>query len=167
MPLPSPKSDNGFGSRSLLYLVAETGWGLLPSGFCTAHNWGWLAKGAEAMRLADIVQRGWEAVGAGDFDALVADYTDDMVFIMPGQDNRLEGRAAFRAALDKLGEILPPGFEITGLRQIEGDGEVVSIVGWQSDKVAESMLTVLFRFKGDKVFEERWFIDTEQWKGAF
>jgi hypothetical protein len=28
------------------------------------------------MNLADIVQRGWDAVGAGDFDALVADYMD-------------------------------------------------------------------------------------------
>jgi len=27
------------------------------------------------MSLVDIVQRGWEAVGAGDFDTLVADYT--------------------------------------------------------------------------------------------
>jgi len=26
---------------------------------------------------------------------------------------------------------------------------------------------VLFRFSGDKIFEERWFVDTEQWKGAF
>ena len=25
---------------------------------------------------ADIVQRGWEAVGRGDWDALVADYTE-------------------------------------------------------------------------------------------
>jgi len=119
------------------------------------------------MSLADIVQRGWEAVGAGDFDALVADYVEDMTFIMPGQTNVLEGRQAFRAALDGLGDILPPGFEITGLRQIEGDGEVVSILEWKSAKVSASQLSVLFKFRGDKVYEERWFIDTEQWKGAF
>ena len=41
------------------------------------------------MSLADIVQRGWEAVGAGDFDTLVADYVEDMVFIMPGQTDVL------------------------------------------------------------------------------
>lgn len=64
------------------------------------------------MSLSDIVQRGWEAVGAGDFDTLVEDYVEDMIFIMPGQSNVLEGRQAFRAALDGLGEILPPGFEI-------------------------------------------------------
>lgn len=119
------------------------------------------------MSLADIVQRGWDAVGAGDFDTLVADYAEDMQFIMPGQTNVLDGRRAFRAALDKLGEILPPGFAITGLRQIEGEKEVVSIVEWKSAKVAGSQLSVLFRFKGDKIYEERWFIDTEQWKSAF
>ncbi|RTR37918.1 nuclear transport factor 2 family protein [Shewanella canadensis] len=119
------------------------------------------------MSLANIVQGGWEAVGAGDFDTLVADYLEEMAFIMPGQADVLEGRQAFRSALDGLGEILPPGFEITGLRQIEGEGEVVSIVEWKSDKVAGSQLSVLFKFEGDKIYEERWFVDTEQWKSAF
>lgn len=119
------------------------------------------------MSLADIVQRGWNAVGVGDFDTLVADYVEGMTFIMPGQTDVLEGRQVFRAALDGLGEILPPGFEIKGLRQIEGENEVVSIVEWKSEKVTDSQLSVLFKFKGDKIYEERWFIDTEQWKNAF
>ncbi|MBI1370406.1 MAG: nuclear transport factor 2 family protein [Planctomycetes bacterium] len=119
------------------------------------------------MSLADIVQRGWNAVGAGDFDALAADYVADMKFIMPGQGNVLEGRAAFRAALDQLATILPPKFQITGLRQLEGENEVVSIVEWKSQKIAASQLSVLFKFRGDKICEERWFIDTEQWKSAF
>jgi hypothetical protein len=62
---------------------------------------------------------------------------------------------------------LPPGFEITGLRNIEDGSEVVSIVDWKSEKVPSSQLSVLFRFADDKVYEERWFIDTEQWKSAF
>lgn len=119
------------------------------------------------MTLANIVQRGWEAVGTADFDTLVADYVEDMVFIMPGQANVLEGRQTFREALNGLGEILPPGFEITALRQVEGENEVVSIIEWKSDKITDSQLTVLFKFKGDKIYEERWFIDTEQWKSAF
>ena len=119
------------------------------------------------MSLVNIVQRGWDAVGTGDFDTLVADYVEDMAFIMPGQADLLEGRQAFRAALDGLGDILPPGFEITGLRQIEGEDEVVSIVEWKSEKVAGSHLSVLFKFNGDKIYEERWFVDTEQWKSAF
>jgi len=44
------------------------------------------------MSLADIVQRGWEAVGAGDFDTLVTDYVEGMTFIMPGQADVLDGR---------------------------------------------------------------------------
>lgn len=119
------------------------------------------------MSLSKIVQRGWEAVGNGAFDTLVADYVEDMTFIMPGQSDVLKGRQAFRTALDGLGDILPPGFEITGLRQLEGENEVVSILEWKSEKIEGSQLSVLFKFEGDKINEERWFIDTEQWKRAF
>ena len=93
------------------------------------------------MKLAAIVKRGWDAVGAGDFDTLVADYVEDMTFIMPGQTNVLKGRQAFRKALNGLGQILPPGFQIKGLRQIEGANEVVSIVEWKSEKVADPPVT--------------------------
>ncbi len=72
-----------------------------------------------------------------------------------------------RAAAGSLGSILPPGFRITGLRQIEGPGEVVSIVEWKSTKVSGSQLAVLFKFTGDKTQEERWFSATAQWRGAF
>ena len=54
------------------------------------------------MSLSDIVQRGWDAVGAGDFDTLVADYVVDMRFIMPGQADIIKGRQAFRSALNGL-----------------------------------------------------------------
>ena len=126
------------------------------------------AQTQTAVSDIEIVQRGWEAVGRGDWDTLVADYTTDMIFIMPGQDDVLTGKAAFRDVLNNLGAALPPGFDITGMRQIGGDGEVVSIVEWKSDKVPEgSQLAVLFKLTGSKVYEERWFIDTEQWKAAF
>jgi len=120
------------------------------------------------LATADIVQRGWDAVARGDWEALISDYTPDMVFVMPGQNDVLEGRAAFRSALDVLGTLLPPGFAITSIRQIGDADEVVSILDWKCDKVPDgSQLSVLFRFAGDKVCEERWFIDTEQWKAAF
>ncbi len=117
---------------------------------------------------AEIVQRGWEAVARGDWDTLIADYTEDMIFVMPGQNDVLKGPAAFRQALENLGTVLPPGFDITAIRQIGDNGEVVSILEWKSDKVPEgSQLAVLFKLRAGKVFEERWFIDTEQWKAAF
>jgi hypothetical protein len=78
----------------------------------------------------------------------VEDYVENMVFIMPGQDNVLEGRQPFRQALDGLGEILPSGFEIIGFRQLEGESEVVSILEWKSEKISSSQLTVLFKFEG-------------------
>ncbi len=117
---------------------------------------------------AEVVNRGWDAVGRGDWDTLIADYTEGMIFVMPGQNDVLEGTAAFRNALENLGAALPPGFEIISIRQIGDTGEVVSIVEWKSDKVpAGSQLAVLFRLSDGKVYEERWFVDTEQWKAAF
>lgn len=120
------------------------------------------------VSTADIVARGWDAVGRGDWDTLTADYTEDMIFVMPGQTDVLSGKPGFRSALENLGAALPAGFAITGLRQI-GDGpEVVSILDWTCDRIPEgSQLAVLFRFKGALVAEERWFVDTEQWKAAF
>ena len=43
------------------------------------------------LNLVNIVQRGWEAVGTGDFDTLVAVYIEDIKFIMFGQTNVLGG----------------------------------------------------------------------------
>ncbi len=117
---------------------------------------------------AEVVKRGWEAVARGDWDTLLADYVDDMIFVMPGQNDVLEGKTAFRNALDNLGSALPPGFEITSIREIGDTDEVVSVVNWESSKIPSgSQLAVLFRFTSGKVQEERWFIDTEQWKAAF
>ncbi len=122
----------------------------------------------DRVNSAEIVRRGWETVARGDWDTLVADYTEDMVFVMPGQNDLLKGKSAFRKVLDNLGAALPVGFSIDSIRQIGDGDEVVSIVEWKSEKVPEgSQLGVLFRFSGGKIAEERWFIDTEQWKAAF
>lgn len=117
---------------------------------------------------AEIVESGWGAVARGDWDTLIADYTENMIFAMPGQNDVLTGKGAFRDALNNLGSALPPGFEITSIRQIGETAEVVSIVEWTSDNVPEgSQLAVLFKFADAKIYEERWFVDTEQWKAAF
>ena len=118
------------------------------------------------MTLTEIVQRGWDAFGAGDIDTLVADYTEDVIFVMPSQTDIHKGISDFRTAIENMGPALPPGFEVINLRHIEDDAEVVTICNWKSDKVVESQLAALFRFRGDKIFEERWFVDTEQWTGA-
>ena len=116
------------------------------------------------MTLAEIVQHGWDAFASGDLDSLLADYTEDVIFVMPGQANVFNGIDEFRAALENV--VLPSGFEVANLRHIEDDGEVVTICAWTSDQVETSQLAALFRFRGDKIYEERWFVDTEQWKNA-
>jgi len=115
------------------------------------------------------LQDGWDALGKGEFDRLAATYAEDMIFVLPGQNDVLHGRAAFRSALDGIGEALPPGFDITELRYCPGDDEVVNVVKWTSTKIPEgTQSAILFVFNSaGKITEERWFVDTEQWKAAF
>ena len=54
-------------------------------------------------------------------------YTEDMIFIMPGQTDLIEGIPGIRAAVENLNAAVPAGFEITGLRHIEGENEVLTI----------------------------------------
>ena len=108
-------------------------------------------------------------LGAGDMDGLAAFYAPDMVFVLPGQDDVLNGRDAFRAALDNIGAALPPGFDIKAMRYCVGENEVANVVEWSSTKLpGGSQSVVLFKFDdAGQITEERWFVDTEQWKAAF
>ncbi len=117
----------------------------------------------------ESLEAAWEALGRGDWDAVATAYTDDMIFVLPGQDDVLRGKPAFRAALENLAAALPPGFEITDLRYFVDDHEIVNIVEWKSDQIpGGTQSAVLWKFNdGGKVTEERWYVDTEQWKAAF
>jgi hypothetical protein len=117
----------------------------------------------------ETVTKGWGYVAEGKWDALVADYHEGMKFVMPGQNDVLEGVGNFRSALDKFGEVVPPGFEILGMEHFESDAQnVVSVVNWKCDKISDgSWFSIVFKFRGAKIEEERWFVDTEQWKAAF
>jgi ketosteroid isomerase-like protein len=119
--------------------------------------------------MVETVAQGWALLGAGDFDGLAACYAPDMVFVLPGQDDVLEGRDGFRAALDNIGAALPPGFDIKALRYCAGENEVANVVEWTSTKLPDgSQSVVLFKFDdAGQITEERWFVDTEQWKAAF
>ena len=119
----------------------------------------------------DTLKAAWDALGQGDWDTLAAFYSDDMIFVIPGQRDILKGRSAFRAALENISEALPPGFEITDLRYFAGDGygEIVNVVEWKSAKIPEgSQSAILWKFNAPgEIVEERWYVDTEQWKAAF
>jgi len=118
-----------------------------------------------------ILRAAWAALGRHDWDAVAASYSDDMVFVLPGQADVLRGKAAFRSALAKIGEALPPGFEITDLRYFSGErpGEVMNLVEWKSAKLRDgTQSAILWKFNdAHEITEERWFVDTEQWKAAF
>ena len=57
---------------------------------------------AHAKQLEDL-KAGWAALAAGEMDKLASFYAEDMIFVLPGQDDVLAGRTAFRAALDGIG----------------------------------------------------------------
>ncbi len=123
---------------------------------------------ANAKQVEDL-KAGWAALAAGDMDKLASFYAEDMIFILPGQEDVLEGRSAFRKALDSIGEALPPGFDIKDLRYCPGDNEIVNVLEFTAEKLPNgSQCAVLFKFNSDGLItEERWFVDTEQWKAAF
>ena len=119
----------------------------------------------------EVLRAAWDALGRGDWDALAACYSDDMIFVIPGQNDVLRGRSEFRSALENIGDALPPGFAITDLRYFsgEGDGEVVNVVEWASEKIPDgTQSAILWKFNAaGEITEERWYVDTEQWKAAF
>ena len=120
------------------------------------------------MSNAAMIADGWGLVAKGDWDTLINDYTSDAILVMPGQNDVTSGAPAIHAALTNLGAVVPPGFAVTGVRNIGDGDEVVSVVDWKCDKIPDgTQSTVLFRMTGGKIFEERWFMDTEQWKAAF
>lgn len=117
----------------------------------------------------EILKAAWDAIGRADWDAVAAPYADDMIFVLPGQSDVLRGKSAFRSALDSFDQAVPPGFEITDLRYFVGDDEIVNIVEWKSEKISDgTQSAILFKFnENSQITEERWYVDTEQWKAAF
>ncbi len=108
-------------------------------------------------RNVETLKKGWADLGEGKWDALASAYSEDMIFVLPGQMDVLEGRQNFRSALDNLGAALPPGFDITDLRYCVGENEVTNIVEWKSDKIPDgTQSAILFKFNAEgRITEER------------
>ena len=123
------------------------------------------------VKNIEVLRAAWDALGQGDWDALAAYYSNDMIFVIPGQNDVLRGRSEFSSALENIGDALPPGFDITDLRYFSGenDGEVVNVVEWTSSKIPDgTQSAILWKFNAaGEITEERWYVDTEQWKAAF
>ncbi len=117
----------------------------------------------------ESLKAAWEAVARADWDAVAAAFAEEMIFVLPGQTDVIRGRDAFRAALEGFDKVVPPGFEIVELRYCLGDDEITNILEWKSDKLpGGSQSAILFKFdKQGMITEERWYVDTEQWKAGF
>ncbi len=114
------------------------------------------------------LENAWGHLAEGNFDELAALYAEEMIFVLPGQENVLKGRMAFRSALDQIGAALPQGFEIDAIEYFEGNDSIFNLVSWHSEKLpAGSQSAIHWRFdENGGITEERWFVDTEQWKTA-
>ena len=88
-----------------------------------------------SSKMEETVRHAWDLLGEGKFDELASLYSDDMIMVIPGQNDVISGRSAFRTALDAIGDALPPGFAISDMRYCVGDGEITNIVEWKSDKL--------------------------------
>ena len=117
----------------------------------------------------EVLMAAWDAVGQADWDSVASYFAEDMIFVMPGQTDVLSGRSSFRSALGSFGTAVPPGFEISDLRYLVGEAEIVNIVEWKAEKIPDgTQSAVLFKFNAEnRITEERWYVDTEQWKAAY
>ena len=90
-----------------------------------------------------------QAFGSGDVDAIMADYDDASVLIMP--DGPLRGTAEIRLGFEALLEDLPPGSTIEVSKQIV-EGEIAYIV-WsgESEKVKIPFATDTFVVRDGKI----------------
>ncbi|MEE9277380.1 MAG: nuclear transport factor 2 family protein [Dehalococcoidia bacterium] len=91
-----------------------------------------------------------QAIGAGDVDGILSDYTEDSVLMTP--DGTLRGIAAIRGLFEQfVGELLPPGSPIDLKRQ-EIEGEYAYIL-WsaESDKISIPTGTDTFVIRDGKI----------------
>jgi len=90
-----------------------------------------------------------QAFGSGDVDAILSDYDDVAVLIMP--DGPLRGTAEIRLGFEALLEDLPPGSTIEVSKQIV-EGEIAYIV-WsgESEKVKIPFATDTFVMRDGKI----------------
>jgi ketosteroid isomerase-like protein len=97
----------------------------------------------------EILLKHLQAFGSGDVDAIMADYDDAAVLIMP--DATLRGRAEIRLGFEALLEDLPPGSTIEVSKQIV-EGEIAYIV-WsgESQKVKIPFATDTFVVRDGKI----------------
>ena len=122
--------------------------------------------------IRDLYRQYLEAQRKGDSEAVASLYTEDAKLIPPGRQpliGRTEIGKYFEGSAGS-------GIELD-LNHIEIEGNLAWVTGlahwdaveWTSTKLPDgSQSAILWKFDGDgQIIEERWFVDTEQWKAAF
>jgi ketosteroid isomerase-like protein len=101
-------------------------------------------------RTEETLLKHLQAFGSGDVDALMADYDEAAVLIMP--DGPLHGTAEIRSGFESLlAEDLPPGSTLDVSKQIV-EGEIAYIV-WsgESEKLKIPFATDTFVVRDGKI----------------
>lgn len=100
-------------------------------------------------RTEETLQKHLQAFGSGDVDAVMADYDETAVLIMP--DGPLHGTAEIRSGFESLLADLPPGSTLEISKQIV-EGEIAYIV-WsgESEKVKIPFATDTFVVRDGKI----------------
>jgi ketosteroid isomerase-like protein len=74
-----------------------------------------------------ILLRHWQAFGAGDVEAIMADYAEDALLVMP--DGPLKGRAEIRSLFTKVfADMFPPKSTSLSLAKQIVEGEIAYIL---------------------------------------
>ena len=103
------------------------------------------------MSTEAVLNHHLESFAAGDVDAVMEDYTEDSVFIVP--DATLTGLTNIRSAfLEFLGGLFKPGTYDFTMDRTEISGDIAYIV-WHSthESVDVKLATDTFLIKGGKI----------------
>ena len=128
-----------------------------------------LSLDGHRQRNFDTVLRAFAAVGAGDADAQVANYTDDIVLEFPFTDppTVVSGRAAVHERLTNAFKVFQFGLDITDVHAcLDPDELIVEFTGSGSylpnSAPYENRYIAVFRFRDGMIFRQREYFDPTQ-----
>ena len=81
----------------------------------------------QVLTTSQVFQHHIEALGKGDLDGILADYTDDSIMI--GPDGVIKGLSAIRQVFEfYLSGLLKPGTYELGLDKMHVDGDILFVM---------------------------------------
>lgn len=121
------------------------------------------------QRNFDVVQRAFAAVGAGDADAQVANYTEDIVLEFPFTDppTVVQGRDAVHERLTNAFKVFQFSLEISAVHPCtDADEFIVEFTGsgtyLPNGAPYENRYIAVFNFRDGKICRQREYFDPTQ-----